>query len=1029
MRLLVVVILLCLNYLSLGQVVPQISISSSKSTITIGDTIVFKANYSGGGSSPKLQWKKNGLNVGSNSEIYADYSLKDGDKVACVLTSNDSFRVMNSVSSNFISPKVNSKLILPVLNGEGVVGLPINLTSSPTEKVIWKKDGVIISNPISGNLGSGKMVAGDFSTIAILSSPGNIFVDKCGKLYVCEPSKNRILRYDSENSEPIIVAGGNGKGLATNQLYEPNDVFVDENSVLYIADGNRIVKWQSGSTFGTTVININSSTNSIFRDSLGDLYYNDYFNHKVFKCKEDGTNITQIAGTTSTGIGNSGGSANQLNYPTGIFVDKNFDLYIADSNNHRIQKWKKGASSGTTVAGGNGNAYALFPGTYISNPNQLSFPNDVFVDKDLNIFISAGNDARIQKWALDSTSGITVAGGNGQGNASNQFSNTASVFLNEFGDIIVSDAFNKRIQKWKQGSLTGETIAGSNFPTNNITLNKPSAIQIDKKNDDLYIADWGTIQITKWQNESKIGTLIASRDLDLWLSNPSGLFLTTDGALYISQRVANTVLKWLPGANKGIIVAGRSTSGNADSLLYQPYSSFVDKNGNIYVVDSENHRIQKWKPGAKVGVTVAGGNGQGNGNNQLSSPFSIYVDSLGKMFISDRSNQRIVVWKEGESSSIKNVKITYPYNIKVDNFGNFYTISSSAVVKFDSNLENPMVVVGGKDVGNSSNIFSDPQDLEIDKYGNIYVADYGNGRVQKFFLENSQSITPKLPGKYTATVTTLYGEFTSNEFKVTAPDTDKDGIEDALDKCPNTPVGETVDANGCSLSQKDSDKDGVNDKLDKCPDTTFGNKVDSNGCADNQKDTDKDGITDDLDKCPETPVGTKVDKNGCSEAQLACQAIKPVIILKNGIELSTSTSGISYIWYLDNEVIPGATGSSYFAIKSGKYSVKALSSTSCVSSMSEYQNIQITGTKENELDFTISPNPFTKSIVVEFPNKFGVESNLIIYDLKGAIVYSKENVQNNEELNLSHLATGSYFALVTSKYSPLRMILKILKEQ
>ena len=58
-------------------------------------------------------------------------------------------------------------------------------------------------------------------------------------------------------------------------------------------------------------------------------------------------------------------------------------------------------------------------------------------------------------------------------------------------------------------------------------------------------------------------------------------------------------------------------------------------------------------------------------------------------------------------------------------------------------------------------------------------------------------------------------------------DSDKDGITDDLDQCPNTPLGVRVDNKGCPL---DSDGDGVPDYLDKCPNTLRGVKVDNNGC-------------------------------------------------------------------------------------------------------------------------------------------------------------------------------------------------------
>jgi outer membrane protein OmpA-like peptidoglycan-associated protein len=88
-------------------------------------------------------------------------------------------------------------------------------------------------------------------------------------------------------------------------------------------------------------------------------------------------------------------------------------------------------------------------------------------------------------------------------------------------------------------------------------------------------------------------------------------------------------------------------------------------------------------------------------------------------------------------------------------------------------------------------------------------------------------------------------------------DSDHDGVLDGLDKCPDTPAGAVVDTNGCPL---DGDKDGVPDGIDKCPDTVAGTPVDATGCP---LDSDHDGVPDNLDRCPNTPPGTQVDGNGC----------------------------------------------------------------------------------------------------------------------------------------------------------------------
>lgn len=88
-------------------------------------------------------------------------------------------------------------------------------------------------------------------------------------------------------------------------------------------------------------------------------------------------------------------------------------------------------------------------------------------------------------------------------------------------------------------------------------------------------------------------------------------------------------------------------------------------------------------------------------------------------------------------------------------------------------------------------------------------------------------------------------------------DSDSDGVEDSMDRCPNTPLGTPVDEFGCEL---DSDRDGVADSVDECPNTRAGARVNARGC---ELDSDGDGVPDDLDRCPGTPRGATVDAQGC----------------------------------------------------------------------------------------------------------------------------------------------------------------------
>lgn len=95
-------------------------------------------------------------------------------------------------------------------------------------------------------------------------------------------------------------------------------------------------------------------------------------------------------------------------------------------------------------------------------------------------------------------------------------------------------------------------------------------------------------------------------------------------------------------------------------------------------------------------------------------------------------------------------------------------------------------------------------------------------------------------------------------------DDDLDGIDDEFDFCPDTPLDDEVDENGCSCIQLDGDDDGVVDCFDLCPDSIPGGPVDVDGCGCSDFDGDNDGIEDCFDECPDTPLDEIADEAGCS---------------------------------------------------------------------------------------------------------------------------------------------------------------------
>lgn len=105
--------------------------------------------------------------------------------------------------------------------------------------------------------------------------------------------------------------------------------------------------------FGTTSVKGNTSNQfanpfGVVLNLFNELYVADRNNHRIQKCIIGTSNCTTIAGRANAV---SGTNMSDLNGPTYMYVDSNNNLYIADSGNQRVQFWNYGASYGTTIAG------------------------------------------------------------------------------------------------------------------------------------------------------------------------------------------------------------------------------------------------------------------------------------------------------------------------------------------------------------------------------------------------------------------------------------------------------------------------------------------------------------------------------------------------------------------------------------------------------------------------------------------------------------------------------------------------------
>jgi len=308
------------------------------------------------------------------------------------------------------------------------------------------------------------------------------------------------------------------------------------------------------------------------------------------------TNAVTVAGGLSSGSG-----ASQLNNQQGIFVDNNNHLYIADFGNDRVQKWTIGASTGNTIAGGNGQGLAS---------NQTN-GYGLFVDKNDNLY-TVESLHRVQKWAPGATNGVTIAGTGFAGNSATQFTLPKSVYIDDCGNMYVADTYNHRVQKFSNGSTVGVTVAGTGVSGNSAAqLSYPTHVQVDVQGN-IYVADNGNSRIQRFASGSLTATTVAGTGVagntNNKLDNAWGMFVDGGGNIYVADTYNNRIMYWANGATTGVKIAGTGKYGSGANGLNYPAHVFVDASGNVYVSDSHNNRVQKFSAIAPVSImpTVAG---------------------------------------------------------------------------------------------------------------------------------------------------------------------------------------------------------------------------------------------------------------------------------------------------------------------------------------------------------------------------------------------------------------------------------------
>jgi sugar lactone lactonase YvrE len=221
---------------------------------------------------------------------------------------------------------------------------------------------------IAGNGTQGSAGDGGAAVYAELNYPDGVAIDGFGNLYIADVGSNTIRKVDTTGTITKVAGttgqagfSGDGGRAIEAKLNAPKRVTVTRTGIIYVVDkGNdRIRKIDINGIITTVVGNgkgyggdggsatgaLLNSPSDVAIDSSGNLFIADTENHRIRKVDAATNNISTIAGSLK-GYGGDNGPATlaQLNYPDSVTIDRYGDLYIADTDNHRVRKIEGAAS-------------------------------------------------------------------------------------------------------------------------------------------------------------------------------------------------------------------------------------------------------------------------------------------------------------------------------------------------------------------------------------------------------------------------------------------------------------------------------------------------------------------------------------------------------------------------------------------------------------------------------------------------------------------------------------------------------------
>jgi uncharacterized repeat protein (TIGR01451 family) len=309
---------------------------------------------------------------------------------------------------------------------------------------------------ISTVAGSGLSFVGDggLATVASLNFPTGVAVDGSGNVLIGDTYNRRVRRVRPDGKiETVAGSGehgysGDGGPASSATFRYPTGVAADSSGNLFIVDtcNDTVRRVSSDGVINT----LGSAGTWFFCD------FETYFMPAILAVDQQGTLFVPNTGNhriqriTSSGTVSTAATFAQFEYPTSVAVDHEGNLFVVVDQDHRIRKVTPNGIM-STVAGTGDEGFSGDGGAATSA--RLMYPTAVAVDREGNLFIADSGNARIRKVGRDGI--ITTVAGNGISGFSGDggLATAASLgyvyglAVDAEGNLFLADSSNNRIRK------------------------------------------------------------------------------------------------------------------------------------------------------------------------------------------------------------------------------------------------------------------------------------------------------------------------------------------------------------------------------------------------------------------------------------------------------------------------------------------------------------------------------------------------------------------------------------------------------